>query len=350
MSKKNFAEIRIENRLISKNQKPLIIPEMGINHSGSLEIAFKIVDAAKRAGTEIIKHQTHIPEDEMSLEAKKIKPANSNRNIYNIISETCLNEEDEYKLFNYVKKRKMIFLSTPFSRKAVDRLIKFGVSAFKIGSGEMNNLPLIDYIAKLKKPMIISTGMHSITNVRKLVNFLSKKKSKFALMHTTNLYPTPDKLVRLNSITELKKNFPNLVIGLSDHTETNHSSIGAVALGACIIEKHFVDKKSRKGPDIKSSIDEKNLKELIKGCNIVFLQRGGEKNLLKEEQVTRNFAFASVVSIKEIKNGEKLTQKNIWVKRPGNGDFAASKYEKILGKIAIKKIKKNTQIKKNDIK
>ena len=350
MSKKNFAEIRIENRLISKNQKPLIIPEMGINHSGSLEIAFKIVDAAKRAGAEIIKHQTHIPEDEMSLEAKKTKPANSNRNIYNIISETCLNEEDEYKLFNYVKKRKMIFLSTPFSRKAVDRLIKFGVSAFKIGSGEMNNLPLIDYIAKLKKPMIISTGMHSITNVRKLVSFLSKKKNKFALMHTTNLYPTPDKLVRLNSITELKKNFPNLVIGLSDHTETNHSSIGAVALGACIIEKHFVDKKSRKGPDIKSSIDEKNLRELIKGCNIVFLQRGGEKNLLKEEQVTRNFAFASVVSIKEIKNGEKLTQKNIWVKRPGNGDFAASKYEKILGKIAIKKIKKNTQIKKNDIK
>jgi len=350
MSKKNFAEIRIENRLIGKNQKPLIIPEMGINHSGSLEIAFKIIDAAKRAGAEIIKHQTHIPEDEMSLEAKKIKPANSNRNIYNIISETCLNEEDEYKLFNYVKKRKMIFLSTPFSRKAVDRLIKFGVSAFKIGSGEMNNLPLIDYIAKLKKPMIISTGMHSITNVRKLVSFLSKKKNKFALMHTTNLYPTPDKLVRLNSITELKKNFPNLVIGLSDHTETNHSSIGAVALGACIIEKHFVDKKSRKGPDIKSSIDEKNLKELIKGCNIVFLQRGGEKNLLKEEQVTRNFAFASVVSIKEIKNGEKLTQKNIWVKRPGNGDFAASKYEKILGKIAIKKIKKNTQIKKNDIK
>ena len=350
MSKKNFAEIRIENRLIGKNQKPLIIPEMGINHSGSLEIAFKIVDAAKRAGAEIIKHQTHIPEDEMSLEAKKIKPANSNRNIYNIISETCLNEEDEYKLFKYVKKRKMIFLSTPFSRKAVDRLIKFGVSAFKIGSGEMNNLPLIDYIAKLKKPMIISTGMHSITNVRKLVSFLSKKKNKFALMHTTNLYPTPDKLVRLNSITELKKNFPNLVIGLSDHTETNHSSIGAVALGACIIEKHFVDKKSRKGPDIKSSIDEKNLKELIKGCNIVFLQRGGEKNLLKEEQVTRNFAFASVVSIKEIKNGEKLTQKNIWVKRPGNGDFAASKYEKILEKIAIKKIKKNTQIKKNDIK
>ena len=187
-------------------------------------------------------------------------------------------------------------------------------------------------------------------NVKKLVSFLSKKKCNFALMHTTNLYPTPNKLVRLNSIAELKKNFPGLVVGLSDHTETIYSSLGAVTLGACIIEKHFVDKKNRKGPDIKSSIDEKELKELIMGCNIIFLQRGGKKNLLSEEQVTRNFAFASAVSIKEIKKGETLSQKNIWVKRPGNGDFAANSYKKILGKIATKKIEQNIQIKKNDIK
>ena len=346
----NVPKIKIENRSISINHKPLIVPEMGINHNGSLEIAFKIVDAAKRSGAEIIKHQTHISDDEMSLEAKKIKPGNSNKNIYEIISKTSLSEEDEFKLFTYIKKKKMIFLSTPFSRAAVDRLIKFGVNIFKVGSGEMNNFPLIDYITKFKKPMIISTGMHSITNVRKLVSFLSKKKCKFALMHTTNLYPTPDKLVRLNSITELKKNFPKLVIGLSDHTTTNYSSLGAVALGASIIEKHFVDKKGRKGPDIRSSIDEKELKELITGCNIIFLQRGGKKNLLSEEQVTRNFAFASVVSIKEIKKGEKLSHNNIWVKRPGNGDFTANDYEKIIGKAAIKKIKKNIQIKKNDIK
>ena len=349
MNNANLTKIKIENRLISLNHKPLIVPEIGINHNGSLEIAFKIVDAAKRAGAEIIKHQTHIPEDEMSIEAKKIKPGNSNKNIYEIISKASLSAEDEFKLFNYIKKKKMIFLSTPFSREAVDRLTKFGVNAFKIGSGEMNNFPLIDYITKFNKPMIISTGMHSTENVRKLVGFLSKKKTKFALMHTTNLYPTPNKLVRLNSITELKKNFPNLVIGLSDHTETNHSSLGAVALGACIIEKHFVDHKKRKGPDIKSSIDEKGLKELIKDCEIIFVQRGGSKNLLAEEQITRNFAFASVVSIKEIKKGEILSHKNIWVKRPGNGDFAADKFEKILGKIAIKNIKKNIQIKKSDI-
>ena len=176
MKNNNYAKFKIEKRLIGVNHNPLIVPEMGINHNGSLEIAFKIVDAAKRAGAEIIKHQTHVPEDEMSIEAKKIKPGNSKKNIYEIISNSCLNAEDEFKLFNYIKKKKMIFLSTPFSRKAVDRLIRFGVNVFKIGSGEMNNFPLINYIAKFNKPMIISTGMHSITNVRKLVNFLSKKK------------------------------------------------------------------------------------------------------------------------------------------------------------------------------
>ena len=168
-------------------------------------------------------------------------------------------------------------------------------------------------------------------------------------MHTTNLYPTPNHLVRLESLVEMKKKFKDVVIGLSDHTKSSHSSLGAVALGASIIEKHFVDKKSRSGPDISSSIDEKELKKLITDCNIIFEQRGGKKNLLKEEQVTRNFAYASVVSIKEIKEGEKLSYNNIWVKRPGNGYFKANEYHKLLGKKAKNKIKKNFQIKKRDV-
>ena len=153
-------EFKIEKRLISEKKHPLIIPEIGINHNGSLEVAIKIIDAAKRAGAEIIKHQTHIPDFEMSKEAKKIKPGNSSRNIYDIIANSSLSEEDEYKLFRYVKKNKMIYLSTPFSREACDRLIKFGVNAFKIGSGEMNNFPLIKHVLKYKKPLIVSTGMH----------------------------------------------------------------------------------------------------------------------------------------------------------------------------------------------
>jgi len=348
MTEKNKL-FKIENRTVGQFHKPLIIPELGINHNGSIETAFKVVDAAKRSGAEIIKHQTHIPEDEMSEEAKKIKPGNSKKNIYKIISQSSLSEENEYKLFKYIKKKNMMFLSTPFSRMAVDRLVKFGVKTFKIGSGEMNNYPLIEYITDLNRQLIISTGMHSLNNVKKLVNLLKKKKSKFALLHTTNLYPTPDKLVRLNSITELMKTFPNQIIGLSDHTKTNHSCFGAVALGANIIEKHFVDKKNRPGPDISSSMDEKGLKELIEGCNIIYLQRGGKKNLLKEEQVTRNFAFASVVSMKDISKGEKLSKNNIWIKRPGTGYFSAEDYKKLLGKKVNKRIKKNYQIKKNDI-
>jgi len=164
-NKKNF---KIKNRLISDNHKPLIVPEIGINHGGSIEVAVKIVDAAKRAGAEIIKHQTHLPEDEMSSEAKKIKPGNSQKNIFSIIKSCALNLEDEYKLFKYVNKKKMIFLSTPFSKLAVDRLVKFGVSAFKIGSGEMNNYPLLNYISKQKKPMIISTGMNDIKSVKNI--------------------------------------------------------------------------------------------------------------------------------------------------------------------------------------
>ena len=341
-------EFKIEKRLISEKKHPLIIPEIGINHNGSLEVAIKIIDAAKRAGAEIIKHQTHIPDFEMSKEAKKIKPGNSSRNIYDIIANSSLSEEDEYKLFRYVKKNKMIYLSTPFSREACDRLIKFGVNAFKIGSGEMNNFPLIKHVLKYKKPLIVSTGMHSLKNVEKTVDFLKEKKANFALLHTTNLYPTPDNLVRLKSITQIKKRFPNIQVGLSDHTQSNTSSIGAISLGASIIEKHFVDKKTRKGPDISSSMDEKQLKSLIIDSKIIYQQLKGYKNLLEEEQVTRNFAFSSVVSTKIIEKGEKLTLKNLWIKRPGTGDFAANKLYKILGRKAKRYIFANSQIKKND--
>ncbi|MDP7195138.1 MAG: N-acetylneuraminate synthase family protein, partial [SAR202 cluster bacterium] len=200
--------IEIEGIKIGENYPPLIIPEIGINHGGKLETAIKMVDSAKKAGAKIIKHQTHIPDDEMSEEAKKVKPGNSSSDIYSIINKCSLSEENEFKLYAYVKSKKMIFLSTPFSKKAVDRLIKFKVNAFKIGSGEFNNLPLLKYVCKFKKPLILSTGMHDIKSVKLINSYLSRLGVKYAFLHTTSLYPTPDHLVRLNAITELKKNFP----------------------------------------------------------------------------------------------------------------------------------------------
>ncbi len=337
--------MKINQRIIGLDQDPLIIAEIGINHNGSLKVAKEMVDAACQSGIEMIKHQTHIIEDEMSAPAKKIIPGNADKSIYHIMKECALNEEDEWELMNYVHSKGMIFISTPFSRKAVDRLVKFDVPAFKIGSGECNNFPLLEYVASFGKPVILSTGMNDIPAIKKSVHILEKHKVDYALLHTTNLYPTPDNLVRLGALNQLQKIFPNALVGLSDHSLTNHACFGAVALGASIIERHFTDSMKRKGPDIICSMDKEAAKELIQGVNIIKQQRGGNKNLIEEEQITRDFAFASVCSIKSIKCGEKLTKENIWVKRPGKGGIPAENYDKILNKIAVVDIPKDVQLK-----
>ncbi len=342
-------KFRIGNVIIGQNEPPVVIAEIGINHNGSLDQAINIADKAIKSGAEIIKHQTHVVEDEMSEEAKKIIPGNSNKSIYDIIQKCALSEKEEKKLMDYVKQRKKIFISTPFSRAAVDRLVKFNVPAFKIGSGECNNYHLVKYISKFKKPIILSTGMNSIRTIRPSVQILKKAKLPFAILHCTNIYPTPPHLVRLDCLNELKRSFPGVILGISDHTETNYTSIAAVTLGARIIEKHFVDTKTKKGPDITCSMDPQDLKDIIVGSRIVFNSLKGKKIPLFEEKKTMAFAFASVVSTKEINKGEKLSNKNIFVRRPGSGDFKVKDLEKLYGKIAKTKIRKNIQIKKKFI-
>ena len=342
-------EIEISNRKIGPDHKPLLIAEIGINHNGSLDEAKKIVDAAVLAGIEVIKHQTHVVEDEMSPEAKKVIPGNSDKSIYQIMEECALSEDDEIVLKEYVEQKGCIFISTPFSRAAADRLERMGVEAYKIGSGECNNLPLLDHVSDFGKPMIISTGMNSLESVHQTVSFLKKKNAEFALLHTTNLYPTPNNLVRLGAMEALMNEFPDLIIGLSDHTISNHACFGAVALGASILERHFTDTMTREGPDIICSMDPIQAKDLIEGANILFSQRGGSKEPAKEEQVTIDFAFATVVSIADISKGDSFTKENLWVKRPGTGEILAAEYQNILGKKANKFIPKNTHLRKEDI-
>ncbi|MFY9074620.1 N-acetylneuraminate synthase [Malaciobacter mytili] len=337
-------EIQIENRKIGLNHPPFVIVEIGINHEGSLETAYEMVDAAWKSGAEVIKHQTHVVEDEMSKKAKKVIPGNASVSIYEIMKRCALNEEDEIKLKKYVESKGMIFMSTPFSRAAADRLERMGVSSYKIGSGECNNYPLIEHIASFGKPMIVSTGMNNINSVKKTVSILEKYNVSYALLHTTNLYPTPVHLVRLGAMQELQKEFPNAIIGLSDHTTSNRACFAATALGACILERHFTDKMERPGPDIINSMDPIALKELIIGSNEIALMRGGKKEASKEEQVTIDFAFATVVTIKSIKKGEKFTKENIWVKRPGTGPIKAEHYSDLLGKIANKDIDNDEHI------
>ncbi len=337
----------IENIKVGKNEEPLVIPEIGINHEGSLAVAKQMVDAAKRAGARIIKHQTHIVSDEMSHEAKNIKPGNSNDSIYDIMARCALCEEDEYELKQYTEKRGMIYLSTPFSRAAADRLQSFGVLAYKIGSGEMNNYPLLAYVASFGKPMIVSTGMNDIPAIKKAVKVLDDHKVPYALMHTTNLYPTPPGLVRLGAMQKMMEVFPDIPIGLSDHTLSNTACIAAMSLGASVVERHFTDHKKRKGPDIICSMDEVECNQLITAARDIKSMLGGEKCAAREEQVTIDFAFASVVSIAPIKKGQVFTRDNIWVKRPGTGGIKAEEFDGLLGKTAAVDIDNDVQINRN---
>jgi N-acetylneuraminate synthase len=345
----NNSYIEIQGRKIGLEYPPFVIAEIGINHEGSLKIAKKMVDAAFRAGAECVKHQTHIVEDEMSGAAKKVIPGNATISIYEIMKRCALNEEDEFLLKNYVESKGIIFISTPFSRAASERLERMNVVAYKIGSGECNNYPLLEHIASFGKPVILSTGMNAIKSVAIAVEIFEKANVPLAVLHTTNLYPTPVHLVRYGAMKELSEAFPENVFGLSDHTLTNHACLGAVALGASILERHFTDHKERTGPDIVCSMDENDCKELIEGSNLIWQMRGGTKEPAKEEQVTIDFAFATVVSIKTIKKGTIFSKENIWVKRPGTGKILAADYNAILGKKAKKEIENDEHLNWSDI-
>lgn len=339
-----MSEFSINGRLVGEKHPPLVIAEIGINHNGSLETAKMMVDAAVGSGIELIKHQTHIINDEMSHEALKVIPGNSNKSIHQIMSECALSEADECELKEYVESKGAIFISTPFSRAASERLERMNVSAYKIGSGECNNYPLLEHIASFGKPIILSTGMNGIEDIQKAVNIFHSYQVPYALLHTTNIYPTPDHLVRLGAMTELANNFSTAVIGLSDHTTSNYASFGAVALGASIIERHFTDSMIREGPDISCSMDPIAARDLLRGVDILFKQRGGRKGPIQEEQATIDFAFATVVTIKEIKVGETFSKDNLWVKRPGTGEIKAEYLNDLLGKKSTTNLKNDMHV------
>lgn len=351
MTKENNPEISIAGRFVGIDHEPLVIAEIGINHQGCLTLAKQMVDAAIGAGAEIIKHQTHIVADEMSNLAKKTIPGNAKKSIYEIMFECALDEDEERELMDHTHSNGAIFISTPFSRAAADRLEEFDVPAYKLGSGECNNYPLLKHIANFGKPIILSTGMNNLKSVEKAVNIFRKHGTPFALLHTTNLYPTPPHLVRLGAMSDLQRAFPDAVIGLSDHTTDNLACLGAVALGASILERHFTDSMGRAGPDIVCSMNPRALKELIAGSKILKQERGGSKaTLLAEEQITRDFAFATVVTIAPIKKGDHFSKANLWVKRPGVGSIAADHYERLLGKEAARDIEADEHLSWEDVK
>tara|TARA_Y100000296_G_scaffold81447_1_gene108637 strand:+ start:10513 stop:11559 length:1047 start_codon:yes stop_codon:yes gene_type:complete len=342
-------EIVIGNRKISHKIKPFVIAEIGINHEGSFTKALQMVYDAHRAGAECVKFQCHVLEDEMTKDAQKTIPSNSDKSIYEIMKRCLLNEDEERALKQIVDDLGMIYLSTPFSRAAADRLESMNVKAYKIGSGECNNYPLIEHIASFGKPIILSTGMNNIESIQVAVDILRRHNIQYALLHCTSLYPTPYDKVRLGALTQMKENFPDAVLGLSDHSIGNYTCFGAVPLGASILEKHFTSDKTWPGPDIEISIDPSELEELINGSSAIHAALGGTKDVLREEKPTIDFAYASVVAIKNIKAGEVFSKENIWVKRPGTGQILAKEYNGILGRPAAKDIVNDRQLSWDDI-
>lgn len=341
-------EFKLDNRMIGNNFPPLVIAEIGINHEGSFDKAIRMIDDAHAAGCECAKFQSHVIEDEMI--PNNVIPGNAKESIWNIMKRCALSEDEEKRIKTYVESKGMIFMSTPFSRAAAVRLERMGVCAYKVGSGECNNYPLIKHIAAYGKPVILSTGMNDLESIAPSVEILRKAGVSFALTHCTSMYPTPYDKVRLGGMQALATHFPDAVVGLSDHSIGNFTCYGAVALGARVLEKHFTSDKTWPGPDVPISIDPGELRELVEGSRAIFQALGGSKDVLKEEKPTIDFAYACVVAIQDIPAGQALSPANIWVKRPGTGEIMAVDYEKLFGKTVKHQIANNSQIRWSDVK
>lgn len=338
----------IRGRRVAQDEPPLVIAEIGINHNGSLEAAKKMVALAATAGCECVKHQTHFVDDEMTEEAKTIYPPNDSRSIWEIIESCALSRDEEIELKNYSESLGLIYISTPFSRSAADFLDDIDVPAFKIGSGECNNLPLIRHIAKKGKPVIMSTGMESIKNIKRSVALLDSFDIPVVLLECTNLYPSPPEIVSLMGVTELREAFPGKLVGFSDHSIGPHMALASVALGAVVLERHFTDSRYRSGPDISCSMEPAELRFLIDRSKEIHTATINPKGRSSAEDAVYAFARGSVVADRDISAGHKISEGDIWARRPGTGEIPASEFEALLGKTLNISVKKNQQLRYRD--
>ena len=342
-----MAEIEISGCRIGEGLPPFIIAEVGINHEGEFSKAVQLVDAAVEAGADCVKFQCHITEAEM-IPVDITLGEISDERLWDVMKRCELTEEEERRLKGYCQDKGILYLCTPFSREASDRLESMGVAAFKIGSGETNNLPLVGHIARKGKPIIMSTGMNDIESIRPSVELIRKYGTPFMLMHCTSMYPTPYERVRLGAIPQLASAF-EVPIGFSDHSMGVYAPMGAIAIGACAVEKHFTISRSWPGPDTGMSIEPQELAQLVEGSRAVFAARGGSKTVLPEEQPVIDFAYASVVTISPIKKGETFSLDNAWAKRPGTGPIHARELERVLGKRALQDLPADVQVGPGDV-
>ena len=320
----------------------IIIAEAGQNHNGKLKLAYKLVDVAKKCGADFIKFQTSIPELHISKFAKKanyqIKNWKKRGSQLQMLQKISLTYNDFKKLKKYCNKKKIEFLSTPFEMKSIDFLKSLNMKYFKIPSGEITNLPYLIKVAKLKKKVILSTGMANLKEIKKALKVLISNgtvKKNITVLQCNTEYPTPLKDANVKAMLTIKEKF-KVKVGYSDHTEGIESSLAAAALGASVIEKHITLNKNLKGPDHKASINPEELKRMVEGVRKITISIGdGVKKISQSEKKNIKIARNSIVAAKKIKKGEKFTTKNLTVKRPGNGISPMNLF-RVIGKFAKK--------------
>ncbi|MCR2066074.1 N-acetylneuraminate synthase [Campylobacter helveticus] len=329
-------------------KKVLIIAEAGVNHNGDLNLAKKLIEQAAKAGADVVKFQTFKAEDCVSIKAKKAKYQLENtakdESQLEMIKKLELSREAHFELMKHCKKHNIAFLSTPFDLESVAFLQSLNLSYFKIPSGEITNFPYLKAVAKCKKKVLLSTGMANLAEIEAALEILRKNGTRdITLLHCTTEYPAPFEEVNLNAIKTLKEAF-KLKVGYSDHTKGIVAALGAVALGAVVIEKHFTLDKTMEGPDHKASLEPSELKELCEGIRTLEKALGnGIKKASKSEAKNIIIARKSLVAKREIQKGEKFSEQNLTTKRPGSG-ISAMRYEEYLGKRALKTYKKDELI------
>ena len=340
-----------------KNNKifPYIIAEIGVNHECSLKKAKKLIDLAASSGANSAKFQTYKAEKLASKyspaywDMKKEKTSSQ----YVLFKKYDKFDNSHYReLYKHCKKRKIDFSSTPFDEEAVDFLNPF-LKFFKVASADINNLPLLKKVASKKKPVILSTGASNISEIKFAISYLKKFGCKeIVIMHCILSYPTSDENANLDMISDLKKTFPNNIIGYSDHTLPNQNMVNLVTaniLGAQVIEKHFTDNKKKKGNDHFHSMDSRDLRGFFKLNKKIKQIRGkNKKRVIKCELQSRKYARRSIVISKDIKKGERIVKSSLTTKRPGTG-VTPNFIEKVIGKKAKKNLKNDHVLSWSDI-
>lgn len=331
--------------------KTLIIAEAGVNHNGSISLAKKLIIAAKKSGADIVKFQSFIAENLVTKSASKAdyqkKTTKRAESQYAMLKKLQLNESDHHILKKFSEEKKIEFLSSPFDVEGVRFLQKLKLKRIKIPSGEITNFPLLEYIGKLKKEVILSTGMSDLKEISDALNILSENglsRKKIKLLHCNTEYPTPLDDINLKAIITMKKKF-KIEVGYSDHSSSTLAPSFAVLLGASIIEKHLTLDKNMIGPDHAASLDPKEFKEMVENIRIAEASLGsGIKAPSKSELKNIPIARKSIVAKKDIKSGDLFTEKNIIPKRPGHG-LNPMNWNQVIGKKAKKDFKKDEFIK-----